>query len=103
MINQYEIVDVEYAANKFRDLLSKIPAEEVEIWQELPCTKALLWAIIHSEMSHLDNWRNGRFTHPSAAGTAQQNSEALGVLKALNLVKDFILEEMKSDDYRDRP
>lgn len=97
-MDRYDIIDKEGALVRFRELLEMLSNDEIIQWRSHPCTKALLWGMVYTEMDYHDKWRNGTFTAPEAEGTAQLNAKALGALEVIDTLKRNILEEISVDD-----
>ncbi len=98
-MSKFEPLSPALAQDKCEELLSNIGPEDIIQWRNHPATQALLWALTSAELKVMEEWRNGNYTYSSAEGTAQQNAEALGSLKAFSTIKDYILEEISVDDF----
>lgn len=102
-MDRYDIIDKEGALTRFNELLTLVNADEINQWRHHPCTKALVWSLVYSEMEYHDQWRLGNLTAESTDGTAQLNAKALGALEAIDKMKMYILEEISNNDSSDRP
>lgn len=101
-MKSYEILDSQSLLSKFHEELGSVGDGEIEQWKHHPCTRALLYGLAHSEAVLLENWRAGQFTDASTGGTAQKNAQVLGHLESIELMKQYILEDISPYDTDDR-
>ena len=100
-MSKYEVLNSEGLFDRFQDLLLDIDQTEIQGWLNSAPTQALLVGLAHSEAVIMERWREGGFTADTTDGTAQLSAEAIGMLKAISLVKSYILEEISVDDQRE--
>lgn len=67
-------------------------------WLENPCTRALLSYLELGELEIADTWATSAYTHESAEGTVQKNSEALGAIGNMRDILSWIDNNLRKGE-----
>jgi len=72
-----------------------------QLWRQLPETQDLLKVLEEDVQNISEAWIDGAYTDTSAEGTAQKNSEALGKVRAIVDIIDWIRSNPEGEDDND--
>lgn len=85
------------ATRKFAELESAIelidPDDKI-LWLNMKNTKVLLLAIDYSKTNIMHEWSEERYVGETVESTAMKNAAALGQLKMLEQIEEFVLETL---------